>query len=126
MPCRANATINKICILTRSHDTGVASLLDLKEAAEAMGLAAETARLDPSRPIPWKLPMILYLREGHFTAILPIESDRLVFADPPDPPRVRDRHWLAGDWEGVSLIVAPDRTLLRQALSKAGLREESQ
>jgi ABC-type bacteriocin/lantibiotic exporter with double-glycine peptidase domain len=118
-------TIDELNHQTRASDTGVSALLDLKQAAGAMGLAAETVQLDPVRPIPWKWPTILYLRSRHFAATLPVDGDHLVFTDPPNPPVVLDRGALAGNWEGVSLVVAPTAADLTRALSKAGLQAAS-
>ncbi len=117
----ASRSIAELNGLTRSHDSGIASLFDLKDAAREMGLDAEAVRLDPSRPIPWRQPTILYLHGNHFVATLPIDGDHLVFVDPPRAPDILDRRRLAGDWEGVSLILASSQADLEGALAKADL-----
>jgi ABC-type bacteriocin/lantibiotic exporter with double-glycine peptidase domain len=108
-------------VWTHAGDTGSATLGELKRAAESMGLAAEGVRLDPSRPIDWKLPMILHL-PNHFVAVLPVDGESLVVADPPGEPVVIARSDLNGRWAGGALVLARSRDQLDSALAKAGLR----
>jgi ABC-type bacteriocin/lantibiotic exporter with double-glycine peptidase domain len=113
--------IDTINDLTDSGESGVTSLLDLKEAAHQMGLVSEGVRVDPLRPIPWRSPMILHVQDNHFLAALPLEGDRLVVVDPPNAPAIMERSGLSGDWDGVCLVVARSQSELNAALQAANL-----
>lgn len=113
-------SIGDLTYLTHSEDTGTSTLLDLKKAAESLGLAAEGVRLKTSSAIPWKFPMILHTK-NHFVAVLPLDGDSLIVADPPEQPVVVKRSELADRWDGSTLVVARSRVDLDQALLQAHL-----
>jgi ABC-type bacteriocin/lantibiotic exporter with double-glycine peptidase domain len=115
------AGIDKLNDLTDSGESGITSLLDLKQAASQLGLVSEGVRLDASRPIPWRLPTILHVQANHFVAVLPLEDDRLVVVDPPREPEIVERSRLSGDWDGISLIVSRSNSELDAALQVARL-----
>jgi len=116
------AKIAEINAMARVGDSGMTSLIDLRNAATSLGLHAQMVQLDKSRPFPWELPMILYLHNDHYSAAWPIGGDRLLYLDMPDAPRVWDKRWLDKDWGGVALVVAKSRASLVSALKRAGLR----
>ncbi|MGC8639030.1 MAG: cysteine peptidase family C39 domain-containing protein [Isosphaeraceae bacterium] len=118
--CRCPAAIDRLNELTHAGESGTTSLLDLRQAALAVGLQAQAVRLDASRPLPWKLPMILHMHGNHFVAALPIDGERLVLADLPNEPRVWDKRKLTGDWQGVALLVARSKPELDTALHRGG------
>jgi ABC-type bacteriocin/lantibiotic exporter with double-glycine peptidase domain len=116
-------TMEDLNVLTHSYATGTSSLLDLKEAAQTIGLTAETVQLDGRRLPQWRLPTILHINDNHFVAVLPIDELYVVFADPPALPRIVDRRELARVWKGVALVIADTDVDLAQALARAGLQK---
>ena len=118
--CGRPAAIGRLNGLTHAGESGTTSLLDLREAALAVGLQAQVVRIDVFRPLPWDLPMVLHMHGNHFVAALPVDGERLVLADLPKEPRVWDKRKLTGDWQGVALLVARSKPELDMALHRGG------
>lgn len=114
LPCELDE-LNRSARVTAS---GVTSLVDLERAAKAQGVVAQAVRIDPRRPLPWLLPMILHVNGNHFVAALPMDADTLVVVDLPREPRVRRCKELNSSWNGVALVLARTSDQLGQALSE--------
>lgn len=113
-------SIDDLTRFTHSDDTGSTSLLELQVAANSMGLAAIGVRFDPSSRLPCRLPMILHL-PNHFAAIIPLDGDSVILADPPRPPSVVRLAELGEKWDGMALVVARSQAELDEALGRFGL-----
>ena len=59
-----------------------ARLLDLQQAAVALGLTCHAARVDPSRLGEVALPAVAHLSEGHYVAVYAAGSAGVVVGDP--------------------------------------------
>ena len=87
------------------------SMLDLKRAAEAMGLTAKGLRLSWGDLLNLHSPAILYVSDDHFICVDPRESDMnrppvtLRVYDLPAATTWRSRREISDTWQGEALVI---------------------
>jgi ABC-type bacteriocin/lantibiotic exporter with double-glycine peptidase domain len=114
--------IQELNRIVRIGESGTCSLLDLRDAANTIGLSAVAVRLNPLVPMPVNQPVILHMHDNHFVAALPLDQDYLVFVDLPAEPKVLHRKELTEDWKGAALVLGRRREDVKLALAKVGIQ----
>lgn len=100
------ATEDEIARLVGTTDKGT-SMLGLRAAARAKGLAAEGIRVTPGGLSRTPLPCILFFHPGHFAVLTGVQGGLCYLADPSLGQRTMTREELVSRWHGEALLVGP-------------------
>ena len=105
------ATEDEIAHLAGTTETGT-SMLGLRAAARAKGLAAEGIRVTPGGLSKTPLPCILFFHPGHFAVLTGVQQTGtrgplFALADPSLGQRTMTQGQLVSLWHGAALLVGP-------------------
>jgi predicted double-glycine peptidase len=87
------------------------SLLDMKKAAEKMGLKAEGLKLTPGQLFALKGPVVIHFDKGfiqHFSVYKGVEGDRVYIADPITGNSRLPLYRFLREWTGYALAIWPE------------------
>lgn len=116
-------SLQEVRSLVTPDRLGRTTLGELVSACETLGLSAVGMRIDQQSLSRLKVPVIVHTRENHFVVSIADSSGKVLILDPPRRPQEKTTAELRSYCTGNVILVAKDRSELRQAMREGGVRD---